>query len=179
MKFTESKLDFLFGKKWSNLIQLDEHIDYKKIPINNTKSVDFLGIYNANNLIFIEVKNFTNHRIENQSRLINNAEYLVTEVAQKIRDSISCIVGGRRNSTNDKQMWKSVSSCLLNKNIIIILWLEENNNLQKQTFRIADYQKKLQSKLKWLTGKSSAIRIYNRTSFSNNLDFMVTNLEKI
>ncbi len=178
MKFTESRLDFLFGKKWSNLIQLDTHIDYKKIPINNTKAVDFLGIYNANNLIFIEVKNFTYHRIENKSRLLNKAEDLATEVAQKVRDSISCIIGGSRNSTNDKQLWESVSSYLLNKNIIIILWLEENQNLQKQSFRIYDYQKKLQSKLKWLTGTPRAIRIYNQTNFNNNFDFLVNNLEK-
>ena len=111
----------------------------------------------------------------NKERLLNNAEELTTEIAQKVRDSVSCIIGGSRNSTNDIQIWKKITSYLTSKTIIIILWLEEDRKSQKYSCKIADYQKKLQSKLKWLTGKSNLIRIYNQKNYNNIIDLVVKN----
>ncbi len=52
MKFEESNLEFIFGNSWSEIIKIDEHSDYKRIPINNTKVVDFIGLY-KNKTLFL------------------------------------------------------------------------------------------------------------------------------
>jgi len=89
-EFKESRLKFFFNEQyWNNVIQFDEHPDYKKIKeaLSGTKGVDFLGVL-GENVYFIEVKNFKDYRIKNKERLKNIGEDLMIEVAQKVRDSL-------------------------------------------------------------------------------------------
>ena len=178
MELVESKLKFIFDDNyWSDLIQFDKHIDYDKVKnaVSETKAVDFIGILNHNSIFYFEIKNLKNHRIENKERLNSSADELTTEIAQKVRDSIACILGGYRNSTHDKELWNKILEFTANKNIFIVLWLEQDNKLNLDKIKISDYQLKLKSKLKWLTGISNNIRIYNKVNYKNsNLNINVT-----
>jgi len=163
--FEESRLRFSFNEQcWNKVIQFDEHPDYKKIKNNlpGTKGVDFLGTLRKN-VYFIEVKNFKDYRIKNKDRLLNIGEDLMIEVAQKVRDSLPCILSGKLNSTNDKELWNEFLNLIIEENygIKVILWLEtdnipnqagirKKNRMNRNSVNIADYRRRLQSKLKWL-----------------------------
>ena len=205
-EFNESQLQFTFNENiWHKVIQFDTQTDYKKIQkigslqdfdntgnlisFCGTKAVDFLGIFNNEKIFFIEVKNFKEYRIGNKERLKNAGEILMTEIALKVKDSLSCIVGAKRNSTNDKVFWTNTMQLLSNdeKDIIVILWLEaddivNSNNVRGSNKRkrkvdtISDYQRKLQSKLRWLTKKRSNVKILNVKNYKNNLAFEVNYL---
>ena len=200
-KFNESKLQFLFDKStWNKVVQFDTHIDYKNmlkigsfqnfdnagnlISFCGTKAVDFFGIFKNEKLFFIEVKNFKEHRIGNKERLKNAGEILMTEVALKVKDSLSCIVGAKRNSTNDKDFWLEAMRLLSNddNDIVIILWLETDdiinsnnkradNKRKRKVDTISDYQRNLQSKLRWLTRKRANVKILNIKNYKNNFSF--------
>ncbi len=71
--------------------------------IDGTKAVDILGILENKELYFIEIKDFRKYRIENRNRLLKGELFI--EVAQKIRDSIACIVCAHRMG-NDTDLWK-------------------------------------------------------------------------
>jgi len=178
MILQESRLNFEFNdSRWSDLVKFDEHTDYKNVKdnVSETKAVDFIGVLNQKSIFYFEIKNFKDYRIENKERLNSSAEELTTEIAQKVRDSIACILGGFRNSTNDKALWNKILEFTANKNIFIILWLEQDSNLNNNKTKISDYQLKLKSKLKWLTGISNNIRIFNKSIYDNNLYLSVTN----
>jgi len=177
MIIRESKLIFDFNDNhWSDIRKFDEHIDYEKVKnyVSETKAVDFIGILNQKSVFYFEIKNFKDHRIENKERLNSNAEELTTEIAQKVRDSIACIVGANRNSTNDKELWNKILEFSVHKNLIIVLWLEQDNHLNKNKTKITDYQLKLKSKLKWLSGTSNNIRIINMSNCDSSLRINVT-----
>ncbi len=107
---------------------------------------------------------------------------MTEEVAQKVKDSLSCIIGGCRNSTNNLETWQIIERSLVNETIIVILWLEEDTIIQKYKNKSIDYQKKLQGKLKWLTnlsknkGLSNNVRVYSSANYDNNLDLIVKNI---
>jgi len=204
--FNESQLQFSFDQTiWNKVIQFDTHTDYKKlqkigslqdfdnkgnlISFCGTKAVDFLGIFNNEKIFFIEVKNFKEYRVSNKERLKNAGEILMTEIALKVKDSLSCIVGAKRNSTNDKVFWTKTVQFLSNeeKDIVIILWLETDdiinsnnvrgsNKIKRKVDTISDYQRKLQSKLRWLTKKRTNVKILNVKNYKNNLAFEVNYL---
>jgi len=188
----ESRLRFMFDtNNWTDVISFDKHVDYKriercikgttieleneKITINGTQGIDILGVFQNNNLYLVEIKNYKNYRISNKDKLENSAELLATSVGRKVRDSIACIVSGKRNSTNDKDLWERVLDILCNqrKNIFVILWLEEDFiSLDKEKIKLYNYQKTLQGKLKWLTN-SSNIRVWNKRNYPDNINLNV------
>jgi len=177
MKLQESRLLFDFDdNKWTDLIRFDEHIDYKNVKKNvpETKGVDFIGILNQKSIYFFEIKNFSNQGIEDGDKLKFTSER-IDEIAQKVRDTVSCVVGGFRNSTNNKQEWSKILEFIMNKNIFIVFWLEQDNVLNTNKLKISNYQLKLKSKLKWLTGSSNNIRIFNTNNYENNLYLNIKN----
>ena len=192
--FNESRLKFSFDERyWNQIIQFDEHADYKRIKKSfiGTKGIDFLGIL-QNNTYFVEVKNFKDYRIKNKDRLSNIGEDLMVEVAQKVRDSLACIISGKLNSTNDKRLWDEFLGLIIeeNHNIRVILWLEtddipnqadavrKRNRVNRNTVNIADYRRKLQSKLKWFVPTKTNVTILNLNNYNSNLALEVINLPK-
>jgi len=193
-EFKESRLKFFFNEQyWNNVIQFDEHPDYKKIKeaLSGTKGVDFLGVL-GENVYFIEVKNFKDYRIKNKERLKNIGEDLMIEVAQKVRDSLACIISGKLNSTRHKILWNNYLKKIINDNKVIkvVLWLETDNipnninnirgkNKQsRNTVSIATYKQKLQSKLKWLVPTKANVTILNTGNYeTNDLAFKVNYLQ--
>lgn len=131
MIIEESNLRFSFQDENWWVVKFDEDINYTKVIKNlqGTKGVDFVGIYNSDNLFFFEVKNFRNHTmdIQSQERLANGGEDLTTEIAQKVRDSLACIIGASRNATNNIEKWRSTCNLIsTNKPFKIIAWIEED-----------------------------------------------------
>ncbi len=171
-EFIESKLLFKFNKnKWDKVILFDKHADYKKIKekLEGSKGVDFIAIAD-NRICFIEVKNFKKHRIENKKRLLEDGNTLMTEIAQKIRDSLACVIAANRNSTHDKFFWRKVVQILsnTNKRIDVILWLEEDkervNTDERKKGKINTYRRTLKSKLKWLISTNADVHVLNSTN---------------
>jgi hypothetical protein len=125
-------------------------------------------------LYFIEVKDFRGHRIENKDRLlkgklpecqliegechlIKGELPLAIELAQKVRDSVVCIIGAYHSSSFPAH-WAPYAKflCHKNKEIKVILWLERDlpshPSLIKKTraFLKANVFKQ---KLRWLTSQ--------------------------
>lgn len=155
-RIEEGYLDFKFGDKW-RVLKFDEHPDYENVSgiVNGTKGVDFVGIFNEKTLYFIEVKDFRGDRIQNKDR-ISKGELLI-EVAQKVRDSIACIIASSRTSNKENNLLPYAKFlCNHQKDIRVILWLEQdfpNNIFNEQRTIKSINSKTLKQKLKWLTSK--------------------------
>lgn len=163
MIFEESNLRFTFqDDKWW-IVKFDDDVNYIKVSKNlqNTRGVDFVGIYNSRNLFFFEIKNFRNHTMDDQTqiRLANGAEDLTTEIAQKVKDSVACIVGASRNATNESNKWKDACNIISNnKPFNIIAWIEEDDpnteyKRKKRKAYLSTRISKLKNKLHWLTSR--------------------------
>lgn len=131
MNIEESNLKFSFQDENWWVIKFDEDINYTKVTKNlqGTKGVDFVGILNSENLFFFEIKNFRNHTLDmhSQERLANSAEDLTTKIAQKVKDSLACILGASRNATNNQEKWRKACHLIsANKSFRIIAWIEED-----------------------------------------------------
>lgn len=154
--FVEGKLSFVFDDNYQQIVQFDKHRDYLKASsaLQQTKGVDFLGILNGTTLFFLEVKDFRGTRIQNKKRLETGD--LTTEVGQKVRDSVACVIGATRTS-NDPQWWLPYQNLLCNRTtpIWVILWLETDGASQriKQKVNYQTLRNDLKRKLRWLTTK--------------------------
>jgi hypothetical protein len=170
-RFEEGDLVFEFGEKWQ-VFKLDEHRDYREriAKIDETKAVDFVGIFNNEILYFIEVKDFRGHRVENRDRLFKaklpscqlvNGEcqfdkgslWLPIELAQKVRDSIACIIGNS-NTSSESEFWLPYAKLICNQKIKVILWLEQdlpNNPIERNKVELSIRLKRFKQKLSWLT----------------------------
>ena len=179
MTHFESKLKFNFSEKdWSFLLKLDETKDFRKAnrAIPGTKGVDFVGIYEEDSLVLIEVKNFRQHRIENKAKTEGRDGLLWLEIAQKIRDSFSVIVGGARNSTNKRIYWRNYLDFIRDekKAVHLVLWLEQSlppaqPKAQKKRGRSnTDLKRNLKKSLRWLSSKVDIASIENNP-FPNSL----------
>lgn len=174
-EFEESRLKFKFEDSWQ-IFQLDKSSFYRNrfsAGVQGTKAVDFVGIHGGN-LYFIEVKNFKDSRIENKARLKDGE--LFTEIAQKIRDSVACIVAANRTSESEK--WQDYKNLLCNPQspLKIVIWLEQDfsNNLRQET-RNSTKNKDFKSKLNWLT---SHVLVVNQKNHELP-DVIVENLSHI
>lgn len=162
-EFEESRLKFRFGDTWQ-IFQLDSsdsktmHRDYRDgiAKIQNTCAVDFVGIHD-DILYLIEVKNFKNYEAENEEKL--SSGQLAIKIAQKVRDSISCIVAASRTSDN-YGFWQPFKNLLCDRDKIIkvIAWLENAPAAPTPTARNTQL---IATKLNWLT---SNVLVMNQES---------------
>jgi hypothetical protein len=123
--------------------------------MEETKAVDFLGILDECELYLIEVKNYRGDRIQFKDKLLKGE--LHKELAQKIRDSVACIIGAYRTS-NEPEHWARYAKLLCNKKreIRIIFWLEYDlppNSYLRQKMTHFLGAKVFKRKLKWLTNQ--------------------------
>lgn len=153
-EFIESKIRFEFDEQNWNIIQYDaSNGDFRKyVHINETKAVDFVGIYNSNTLVLFEIKSFRgfgNDAIV-QNRLQNGMEELSTEIAQKVRDTISVIAGFNR--TLSSPFWSESEEIIsnANKQVMIVAWVEETKNRTKKV-EMGTRLRKLKQRLSWLS----------------------------
>lgn len=125
-RFKEGYLAFDFGPRWQ-VIKLDEHRHYRERldKVTGTKAVDFIAIFDQKELYLIEVKDFRRDRIANKERLSSGA--LAIELAQKVRDSLACIISANHTSSRPEE-WRLYAKLLCNakRRIKVVLWLEHD-----------------------------------------------------
>jgi hypothetical protein len=183
-RIEEGYLAFEFGERW-RVFKLDEHRDYRERigKLDETKAVDFIGILDDKELYFIEVKDFRGYRIESKDRflkgklpdcqliegecqLLKGELPLSVELAQKVRDSIACIIGAYRTSS-EPEVWAYYATLLCNKkrSIKVVLWLEHDLpshlTLRRKAMESVSANF-LKPKLKWLT---HSVFVYNSKKF--------------
>lgn len=156
-EFVESKIRFQFDEQNWNVIQYDAiDGDFRKyVHLSCTKAVDFIGIYNQYTIVFFEIKSFRGfgNNAEVQDRLQGSMEELSTEIALKVRDTVSVIAGFNR--TIASPFWTKSEEIISNANkcLMVIAWIEENNTRQKKV-EMGMRLRKLKQKLSWLSSDS-------------------------
>lgn len=177
MVFLESGLKFEFDdEKWQIIEQFDVQTDYDKVKkkVQGTKSVDFIGINNDGAYLF-EIKGFRGYSDQQatRDRLAGNAEELTSEIAQKVRDTLSCLMAGSRNSTHHSELWTTVSHAIMDntKKLLVIAWVEEDIisevREKRQKSKGITRRDKLKGKLSWLT---SRVDFMNVRTYNNEID---------
>lgn len=144
----EGSLRFTFPDEW-NSIKFDDTNFYRDRldKLNNTKAVDILAKY-ENVLHFIEVKDFRQHRIENQQRQTSGE--LIIEVAQKFRDTVAGLVGAARWNNENLSFYFQQLLEHPNDKIEVILFIERDETekaLEKKKITHADLKQKLEQLL--------------------------------
>jgi hypothetical protein len=161
----ESDIIFEYDERICQCVKFDENVAYKKVSDRlSTKGIDFLLIEQNKKLIFVEVKNFIGHTFDSNTkeRLENKADELMTEIALKVRDTISCTTSAARQSTNEPAFWKLCNQIFLDSRtkILIIAWIELDKKFVKENkAKMGMWSSKLKTKLNWL--HSTAISINN------------------
>lgn len=130
----ESRLLFQFAEG-VQFLKLDEtpFFTNRFSVLQGSKGVDFIAVQD-NALYFIEVKNFSQHEIENKKRLIiTSDDNVALEVSYKVRDSIACLVGAFKN---DNDILKPFYTKLRSPNVTVrvILFLEGQIENQPAVF---------------------------------------------
>ncbi len=170
-RIEEEYLAFEFGDRW-RVFKLDEHRDYRERigKLDGTKAVDFIGILDDFQLYLIEVKDFRSHRIENKNRflkgklpecqliegkcqLLKGELPLSVEFAQKVRDSVACIIGAYHTSS-EPEHWAPYAKLLYERKIRVILWLEYELPIHpshRNKVKAFLSPKFFKQKIKWLT----------------------------
>lgn len=158
MEFTESRLKFIFEDTWE-VLQFDKTGEYRDAAtiLDNTKGVDFVAHF-ENGLYLFEIKNFRGYgqTPANRLKLGNSMEVLLTEVAQKVKDTIALLVGFGRNDSTAHALWlKSLEHLCSQKPVIITAWVEEDSpasvRRKRKKAELAVKTEKLKKKLAWLS----------------------------
>ena len=152
----EDQLAFTFSSKehlTHQVLKFDESRAYRNVEgsIDKTKGVDLLGLINTEQILMVEVKDFSGEG-RASSKLSRRGTELIEEVAQKVRDSCAVVVHGSRMSTHDEQFWRDVGNILFNgdNKIQVLLWMELNLKGNRLKHRLSVYRNQLNRKLKWL-----------------------------
>lgn len=138
-----------------NLRKWDDSTAYRKglqKLIEGSKAVDLVGL-RRQVVYFIELKDFVGHHIENKQRL--TSPDLPIEVASKVRDTVSGLVGeGREVGTE----WTEVSRELVGRNHLhVILWVFVDKHELKNEVTMNTLEQELSKRLRWL--KKCRVRI--------------------
>lgn len=156
-RHVEGRLEFEFqeppwqARKWDDTPSYRNHIG----KLTGTKATDFVA-WRDSNVLFIEVKDFRGHRIENKARLSDGE--LALEVAQKVRDTLAGIIGAHRMAGDGADWTVPVGSTANVKHgVQVVLWLEQDappkaprGTLDRTRNTL---EQLLKQQLRWLTTK--------------------------
>jgi hypothetical protein len=172
-----------FAKKYDELqeyLNMNKALDFgltsskedEKLKIKNS-GIDILALDINKKLYLIEIKDPRKDDSGNVGRKWD------VEVAKKIKDTLSGIVGFSNTSNDFKEDFTDSLLCLINNNFTIIFWLESNRITEKEiSYKVvkdrnkvvknrnitnfAFLQKDLLKRLKWLT---TSISITNAVTY--------------
>lgn len=142
---------FTFGDEWAIAFKYDETEFYRtKVGKNlpKTKAVDVLAIGSKVGLLLLEAKDCRGHRIANKKRIGNGD--LAIEVATKVKDTVSGIMGAFRGSVEG---FKTVGEHVISsEKLVVVLWLEDDTsqNLLEWKVRLDTINQKIKECLAWL-----------------------------
>lgn len=155
--FCEGRLELTFDSPPWDARKWDDEPAYRLgiQRLEETKAVDFVAL-REDLLLYLELKDFRRHRIENKLRLRDGD--LAKEVALKVRDTIAGIVGARR-ARQDGDEWAPFARAAAAKkpSLHVVLWLEEDMPPRgpqgaHDRARIT-FEAELKRQLRWLTTK--------------------------
>jgi hypothetical protein len=127
-EFRESDIIFQFNENWV-VNKYDEHRYFQRLAGAGLKGVDFLGIYNKEELVLIEVKNY---RIRYKEKapteiyhILENPEVLVEKIKQKSEDTLRAIrVINKLYQRNwFYKLWMPILKLLRNTPFTVNTWL--------------------------------------------------------
>jgi hypothetical protein len=160
----EENLRFVFDDHWQ-VVRLDQCDFFREnlMPLQLTKSVDFLGLYRNNAAYLVEVKDYRGSRIElKNDEKMHAGDTLYLQVARKVKDSVACLVGAAR--MRQDAPWRGCANRMLAGGgcLRVVFWLEFNLG-HKRRYRHAAHreadmkaeastrEKQLKQALSWLT----------------------------
>lgn len=138
------------------------------LRVEGTKAVDFMavrpGSASPGDLLLIEVKDLSGHESRNRQRLLSGR--LVSEVVQKVRDSLSGLIAARRW---DVPELRPFARALFHKDhsprIQVILFLEE----RKSASQLFPYKRRLADQIQLLNNKLRPFRAEGKIFNSKTL----------
>lgn len=93
MTFLESDLQFNFAATQWQIMKYDSHQYFKTLSGAGLKGVDFIGIYQQNQLVFFEVKNFRAYAAEVNTTfsIFENTALFIENIQYKLEDTLTAI----------------------------------------------------------------------------------------
>jgi hypothetical protein len=160
----EENLRFVFDDQWQ-VVRLDQSDFFREnlMPLQLTKSVDFLGLYRGVAAYLVEVKDYRGSRIElKDAEKMHEGDTLCLQVARKVKDSVACLVGAAR--TREEPLFRCCAGRILadSASLRFVFWLEfdlgHKRRYRHAVQREADMkaeastrEKQLKQVLRWLT----------------------------
>ncbi len=152
---TEGFLRFSFDEEW-DIIKFDDDMAYRRRDVQELemKGIDFLGLHERE-CYLIEVKDYREHRIETQNRLIKGE--LAIEIGVKVRDTVAAIIGAYRTSS-EPEKWQPFARALTNSRVSVkvVVWLEyelPRYPKSRDKVRASVQGNEFKKYLRWLTTK--------------------------
>ena len=118
-------------------------------------------------MLFMEVKGFRGYgNKQNLQRLTGEHDDLTAEIAQKVRDSLSVLMGGARNSTHKSEVWQHYVNYLRkNGELKVVAWVELDVStevlLERSKVNMSVRRKVLRKRLTWLTSDVQVMNTRN------------------
>ena len=168
-EFVEGDMLFRFAQGVT-VCKYDDTTFYRgtMLRVEGTKAVDFLAVRpgsgSPGDLMFIEVKDLSGHESRNRQRLLSGR--LVSEVAQKVRDTLSGLFAARRCDIPELRPF--VRALFQNENaprIQVILFLEE----RKSASQLFPYKRRLADQIQLLNSKIRPFRAEGKIFNSKSL----------
>lgn len=168
----EGKLQFQFPSDWQVCKYDDKNHFYQNhiSQCQGTKAVDILA-WSGNQLFMIEAKDFRGDRINNKERITKGE--LVTEVAQKVRDTIAGLYGAYRCFNEELQPFYHQLFFGKRQQVKVVLLLEEDmpptqiKSLKQKRTALA---KAIHKQLKFL---SVRCYVHNRSDLPDHFQWRV------
>ncbi len=93
MTFQESGLHFHFTPTQWQVMKYDGHQYFKTLSGAGLKGVDFIGIYQQNQLVFFEIKNFRAYPADSKGTfyLFEDSELFIENIHDKLEDTLTAI----------------------------------------------------------------------------------------
>lgn len=150
--YDEQQQRFTFDDALWQVLKYDDSPEFRNHlgkQIQGSKAVDFVALGPESTLYLLEIKDY---RKDHTPR--PEAE-VVSVVSQKVRDTLSGLIGLQRREVGPDFLQDWLSRCsLAGCELKVVLWDEEQgqDNLQKK-LRAASLRKEIRNKLKWLDVK--------------------------
>jgi hypothetical protein len=192
--FKEGNLLFQFNDAHWTVLKYDEDNLFRKSSLPHaTKAVDFAGIFQGNKLVLMEVKDFRQAPAASRERFKeDNPESLYEEIPQKARDTLACIIGFSKTSTNAHSahaVYRDMAGLAgdPDRKVVVVFYLEEaphteaghsveqQNRAKRSLANKHPLAEGLKKKLQWLTSHVLVATHGHRRFMAENYHIAVQN----
>lgn len=168
-EYVEGEITFTFAEGL-HVCKYDDSRFYRStmLRVEGTKGVDFIvirpGSGSLGEAILVEVKDLSGHESRNRQRLLSGR--LVSEVAQKVRDTLSGLYAAQRWDIEElRPFTRALFQNPASARIQVILFLEE----RKSSSLLFPYKRRLADQIQLLNNKLRPFRAEGRIYNSRTL----------